>query len=50
LISTGKAASNLLDEVSGGGGSTLGRGAIAIVVLIFAFLEFMNLRKWLGGR
>jgi len=50
LISTGKAASNLLDEVSGGGGSTLGMGAIAIVVLIFAFLEFMNLRKWLGGR
>ena len=50
LISTGEAASNLLDEVVGDRGSTLGMGAIAIVVLIFAFLEFMNLRKWLGGR
>ncbi len=50
LISTGEAASNLLDEVVGGSGSTLGLGAVSVVVLVFALLEFMNLRKWLGGR
>jgi hypothetical protein len=50
LVSTGKAASNLLGEVVGGGGSTLGLGAVSVVVLVFAFLEFMNLRKWLGGQ
>jgi hypothetical protein len=50
LVSTGKAASNLLDEVAEGGGSSLGMGATAVVILIFAFFEFMNLRKWLGGR
>jgi hypothetical protein len=50
LVSTGKAASNLLDEVAEGGGNSLGMGATAVVILIFAFFEFMNLRKWLGGR
>lgn len=50
LASTGKAASDLLGEVVGDGGSTLGLGAVSVVVLVFAFLEFMNLRKWLGGR
>jgi hypothetical protein len=39
-----------LGEVVGGGGSTLGLGAVSVVVLVFAFLEFMNLRKWLGGQ
>lgn len=50
LASTGRAASNLLGEVVGGGGSTLGLGAVSVVVLVFAFLEFMNLRKWLSGQ
>jgi hypothetical protein len=50
LISTGEAASRLLDEVVGGSGSTLGLGAVSVMVLVFAFFEFMNLRKWLGGR
>ena len=50
LVSTGEAASKLLDNVAGGNGSTLGLGAVSVVVLVFAFLEFMNLRKWLGGR
>jgi hypothetical protein len=50
LVSTGEAASNLLDEVVGDSGSTLGLGAVSVVVLVFALLEFMNLRKWLSGR
>jgi hypothetical protein len=50
LVSTGEAVSRLLEAVAGGGGGTLAIGATAVVVLVFAFLEFMNLRKWLGGR
>ena len=50
LVSTGEAASRLLDSVVGDRGSTLGLGAVSVVVLVFALLEFMNLRKWLGGR
>jgi hypothetical protein len=50
LTSTVEAASKLLDEVAGSGGSTFGMGAIAVVVLVFAFFEFMNLRKWLSGQ
>jgi hypothetical protein len=50
LISTVEAASKLLNEVAGGGGSTIGMGAIAVVVLVFAFFEVMNLRKWLSGQ
>ena len=50
LTSTGEAASKLLDNVAGGKGSTLGLGAVSVVVLVLAFFEFMNLRKWLGGR
>jgi hypothetical protein len=50
LVSTGRAASSLLGEVIGGGGTTLGLGVVSVVVLVFAFLEFMNLRKWLRGQ
>ncbi len=50
LGSTGRAALNLLGEVVGGGGSTLGLGVVSVVVLVFAVLEFMNLRKWLRGQ
>jgi hypothetical protein len=50
LTSTGEAASKLLDTVAGDKGSTLGLGVISVVVLVLAFFEFMNLRKWLGGK
>jgi hypothetical protein len=50
LVSTGEAASRLLDNVVGGSGGTLATGAIAVVALVLAFLEFLNLRKWLGGQ
>jgi hypothetical protein len=50
LVTTGEAASELLSEVVGSGGRTLGMGAITLVVLVVVFLEFMNLRKWLGGQ
>jgi hypothetical protein len=50
IASTGRAASNLLGEVVGGGGSTLGLGVISVTVLVFTFLEVLNLRKWLNGQ
>ncbi|MEE8355503.1 MAG: hypothetical protein V3S09_06710, partial [Candidatus Bathyarchaeia archaeon] len=50
LVSTGRAASSILDELTEGGGSTLGLGVVSVVVLVFAFFEFMNLRKWISGR
>jgi len=50
LVSTGETISRLLDYMDEGGGTTLAMGAVAVVVLVFAFFELMNLRKWLGGR
>ena len=50
VASTGKIASWLLNEIARDNGNTLVLGVVSLVILALAFVEFMNLKKWLSGQ
>jgi hypothetical protein len=50
LTSTVSIASIYVDELTGGNGSLLTFGALSIIIIILAFFEFINLKKWFSDQ
>ena len=48
ILNMGKTLAEVLDIVTGGNGGAILTASTAVVVLIFAVLEFRNFRKWIG--
>jgi hypothetical protein len=50
LTSTVSTASFYVDELTSGKGSLLTFGVFSIIIIILAFFEFFNLKKWFSGQ